>query len=60
LFIALNGPPRTNGPIPDPYERELDLEPLDGCRRLTLLRLACIHAEPALAGLAARPGRPIS
>jgi Ser/Thr protein kinase RdoA (MazF antagonist) len=35
------------------YEREgpvLDPDLLDGCRRLTLLRLACIHAEPGLAG----------
>jgi hypothetical protein len=32
---------------------ELEPDLLDGCRRLTLLRLACIHAEPRLAELAA-------
>lgn len=39
------------------YRREgpaLDAVLLEGCRRLTLLRLACLHAEPALARLAAR------
>jgi Ser/Thr protein kinase RdoA (MazF antagonist) len=36
-----------------------DLDPalVIACRRLTLLRLACVHAEPALAGLARQPGR---
>jgi Ser/Thr protein kinase RdoA (MazF antagonist) len=40
---------RREGPVLDPAL-------LDGCRRLALLRLACIHAEPLLAQVAARPG----
>jgi hypothetical protein len=48
IRILLTGYRRA-GPVLDPAL-------LAGCRRLALLRLACIHAEPRLAQVAPRPG----
>lgn len=49
---------RATGPLLEGYAASgsaLDLDLLDRCRRLSLLRLACIHGEPRLVELASSP-----